>query len=72
MCTNVEVLKMSPNAPIFAYPGTKPVNQSLVTQIDGINLRLQQYSKQALLKTAIYLVVIAASASGYGIGNISD
>lgn len=72
MCTKVDDLKISPNAPILAYPGTKPVNQSLVTQIDGIKARLQQYSKQALLNTAICLVVITASASGYGIGNISD
>jgi hypothetical protein len=48
------------------------VNQSFVTQTEGITYFLQQYSRQALLKTAIYRVVIAALPSGYGIGKISE
>jgi len=46
-------LNVRPKAPIFAYAGMKPVNQSFVTQIDGIIYLLQQYSKQDLLKIAI-------------------
>lgn len=72
MCKNVVPLKVGPKAPTFAYPGTKPVNQSLVTQTDGITYFLQQYSRQALLKMEIYRVVIAAFASGYGNGKISE
>ena len=64
MCRNVVPLKVGPNSPAFAYPGTKPVNQSFVTHTDGIKTRLQQYSKHALLNTEIYFTVMAALASG--------
>lgn len=60
ICKKVVPLNVRPKAPIFAYAGMKPVNQSFVTQIDGIIYLLQQYSKQDLLKIAIWRIVIAA------------
>jgi len=71
MCRKVEPLKVGPNEPNLAYAGTKPVNQSLVTQTDGMIVLLQQYSRQALPKIASCLTVAAAFISAYGTGKIS-
>jgi len=48
-----------------------PVNQSFVTPMAGIIYLLQQYSRQALLKTAIYLTAKSGVTSGYGAGKMS-
>lgn len=64
MCKNVVPLNVSPKAPTFAYPGIKPVNQSFVTQTDGIIPFAQQNSRHPLLKTASYLMSSAGGMSG--------
>ena len=52
-----------PNNPILEYAGISPVNQSFVTQIDGINYCYRQYSKHALLKATIYTIITSGGPS---------
>lgn len=52
MWIKVVPLNVSPNAPILAYPGAKPQNQSLVTMTLGKIFLTQSHSRQALENTA--------------------
>jgi hypothetical protein len=64
ICKKVVPLNVSPKWPILAYAAVRPVNQSLVIQTAGIIYLWQQYSKHALLNTAIYVTKNGGRASG--------
>ena len=57
MCKKVVPSNVCPNAPIFAYAATSPVNQSFVIITEGIILNQQRASNAAFAKPASCLTI---------------